>query len=205
MATLHAKIREIQRINKKELEAGVSDKGSWHQEYKHSAYIFFKNIPFRMNEGDLIGMFSQYGEIVDCNLIRDHKNGQSKGFGFIAYEDQRSTVLAVDNFNGIKFVGRDLYVDHVKRYRKPRNYKKDKKDKETNEISAAGDIDEDDETYEQRRKKIWDYEKYDCGLPFGVVSNRTKERNEGQDKVNKRKREFERQLEQRRQWRDQQT
>lgn len=44
----------------------------------------------------------RYGEIVNINLVRDRKSGKSKGFCFLAYEDQRSTVLAVDNFNGIK-------------------------------------------------------------------------------------------------------
>ena len=29
------------------------------------------------------------------NLVRDKTTGKSKGFAFIAYEDQRSTVLAV--------------------------------------------------------------------------------------------------------------
>lgn len=45
---------------------------------------------------------NRYGEIVNINLVRDKKTGKSKGFCFLCYEDQRSTVLAVDNFNGIK-------------------------------------------------------------------------------------------------------
>ena len=51
-------------------------------------------------------MFSQfnarYGEIVNLNLIRDKTTGKSKGFGFVCYENQLSTDLAVDNFNGTK-------------------------------------------------------------------------------------------------------
>ena len=47
-------------------------------------------------------MCLRYGEIVNINLIRDKKTGKSKGFAFICYEDQRSTVLAVDNLNGAK-------------------------------------------------------------------------------------------------------
>ena len=50
-------------------------------------------------------MFSQWGEIADVNLARDKDTGKPKGFAFIAYEDQRSTVLAVDNFNGITVRG----------------------------------------------------------------------------------------------------
>lgn len=44
-------------------------------------------------------------QIEDVHLVRDKGSGKSKGFAFIKYEDQRSTVLAVDNFNGIKVRG----------------------------------------------------------------------------------------------------
>ena len=44
----------------------------------------------------------RYGELVNINLVRDGKTGKSRGFCFLCYEDQRSTVLAVDNLNGIK-------------------------------------------------------------------------------------------------------
>lgn len=88
----------------------------------------------------------RYGEIVNVNLVRDKKTGKSKGFCFICYEDQRSTILAVDNFNGIKvrpppptrggatvsilndealsplqIKGRTIRVDHVKNYRPPKD------------------------------------------------------------------------------------
>jgi RNA recognition motif-containing protein len=39
---------------------------------------------------------------VDLTLVRDQKTGKPRGFCFLAYEDQRSTILAVDNFNGAK-------------------------------------------------------------------------------------------------------
>lgn len=44
----------------------------------------------------------RYGEVVNINLVRDKGTGKSRGFCFICYEDQRSTNLAVDNFNGVK-------------------------------------------------------------------------------------------------------
>lgn len=37
---------------------------------------------------------------MDVRLMRDKATGKFRGFGFLAYEDQRSTVLAVDNLNG---------------------------------------------------------------------------------------------------------
>ena len=36
------------------------------------------------------------------------------------YEDQRSTVLAVDNLNGSRVLDRTLRVDHVKNYKQPK-------------------------------------------------------------------------------------
>uniref|UniRef100_A0A3B3Z299 RRM domain-containing protein n=1 Tax=Poecilia mexicana TaxID=48701 RepID=A0A3B3Z299_9TELE len=84
--------------------------------------IGFCGFPYELTEGDLICVFSQYGEIVNINLVRDKKTGKSKGFCFICYEDQRSTILAVDNFNGIKIKGRTIRVDHVKNYRPPKDH-----------------------------------------------------------------------------------
>lgn len=61
--------------------------------------------------------FLRYGEIVDVNMPRDKDTGKTRGFGFIMYEDQRSTVLAVDNLSGGKVLDRIIRVDHVKNYK----------------------------------------------------------------------------------------
>lgn len=53
-------------------------------------------------------------------MPRDKGTGKSKGFAFLMYEDQRSTVLAVDNLNGAKVRNRTLKVDHVKDYKQPK-------------------------------------------------------------------------------------
>ncbi|KAL8427805.1 hypothetical protein Efla_005413 [Eimeria flavescens] len=45
--------------------------------------------------------------------------GIPRGFGFVGYEDQRSTILAVDNANGMKLLQRTLRVDHCKDFRPP--------------------------------------------------------------------------------------
>uniref|UniRef100_A0A4W5LID2 RNA binding motif protein X-linked 2 n=1 Tax=Hucho hucho TaxID=62062 RepID=A0A4W5LID2_9TELE len=98
---------------------GVKETVSWHSEYKDSAWIFIGGFPYELTEGDVVCVFSHYGEIANINLVRDKKTGKSKGFCFICYEDQRSTILAVDNLNGIK--GRTIRVDHVLNYRPPKD------------------------------------------------------------------------------------
>lgn len=57
---------------------------------------------------------------MDLNMPRDKETGKTKGFGFLMYEDQRSTVLAVDNLNGAKVLEKTLRVDHVKNYKQPK-------------------------------------------------------------------------------------
>ncbi|KAJ1944439.1 RNA-binding protein Cwf29, partial [Kickxella alabastrina] len=110
-------VQEIRRINETESRLGTT--ASWHDEYKDSAYIFIGGLPFGLTEGDVICVFSQFGEVININLVRDKDTGKSKGYGFLQYEDQRSTVLAVDNLNGTKVLDRVLRVDHVKNYRQP--------------------------------------------------------------------------------------
>ncbi|KAG7633557.1 Zinc finger CCCH-type [Arabidopsis suecica] len=111
-------VKNLQKINARESDLGISDEASWHAKYKNSAYVYVGGIPFDLTEGDLLAVFSQYGEIVDVNLIRDKGTGKSKGFAFLAYEDQRSTILAVDNLNGALVLGRTIKVDHCGAYKK---------------------------------------------------------------------------------------
>ncbi|KAI8079985.1 uncharacterized protein BX664DRAFT_341993 [Halteromyces radiatus] len=107
-------VKEIQRINQRELQSaeGWSDTGSWHAQYKDTAWIFVANLDYELTEGDVVCIFSQYGEPVNIEMARDKKTGKSMGFAFLQYEDQRSSILAVDNLNGSKVLSRTLRVDH---------------------------------------------------------------------------------------------
>lgn len=111
-------IKNTQKITKKEIELGLFEKASWHDRFKHSAYIFAGGLDFELTEGDLLAVFAQYGELVDVHLVRDKQSGKSRGFAFLAYEDQRSTVIAVDNLNGATVAGRKVRVEHVDNYKK---------------------------------------------------------------------------------------
>jgi len=85
-----------------------------------SAYIFAGGLSRDLTEGDVITIFSQYGEVMNINMPRDKETGKPKGFAFLMYEDQRSTVLAVDNLNGASILERTIRVDHVKNYKEKR-------------------------------------------------------------------------------------
>ena len=102
-------IKDISRLNQAQLNSNPDATASWHDQYRHSAYIYVGGLPFTLTEGDLITVYSQWGEVVDVVLMRDRETGASRGFGWLGYADQRSTVLAVDNGNGME-VGDSLLV-----------------------------------------------------------------------------------------------
>ncbi|CAK4906338.1 unnamed protein product [Aphanomyces euteiches] len=122
-------IKEIQRLNEQELEQGVSYEGSWHHIYRELAWVYVGSLSYELTEGDILCVFSQVGEIEDINLVRDKDTGKSLGFCFIKYENHLSTVLAVDNFNGAMLLERMLRVDHVHKYKLPKELR-DKEDDE---------------------------------------------------------------------------
>jgi RNA-binding motif X-linked protein 2 len=111
-------IRQTQKLNDRELELVVPPEASWHRDYSDTAFIYIGGLPFELSEGDIITIFSQYGEPVFINLVRDKETGKSKGFCFLKYEDQRSCDLAVDNLGGATVLGRLLNVDHTRYKRK---------------------------------------------------------------------------------------
>ncbi len=155
------KIKQIRELNKRELEEGMwvlfsgstviltdiysSPEGSWHADYRDTAYIYIGGLPFELSEGDIITIFSQYGEPAFLNLVRDKETGKSRGFAFLKYEDQRSTDLAVDNLGGAVILGKTLSVDHTR-------YNRKEEEDGVDLLDESGRIKGDDEDRRKRRR-----------------------------------------------------
>ncbi len=120
----------IRRLVDNELEKLTPGNASWHSQYARSAYIYIGNLDPRLTEGDVITVFSQFGDVIDINLSRDKDTGKSMGFAFLAYENQKSTILAIDNMIGFCLLGRPLRVDHVLDYKPPKRYSETEVDEE---------------------------------------------------------------------------
>lgn len=112
-------VAAIEKLNERELELGLAGtSASWHAKYGHSSIVYVGGLATGVTEGDVVAVFEQVGRLVHINLVRDG-DGVSKRFCFLGYADQRSTVLAVDNFNGAELYGKVLRVDHVDKYKEP--------------------------------------------------------------------------------------
>lgn len=146
-------IRQVARLNETELEKVVPPNASWHTDYRDTAYIYIGGLPFELSEGDILTIFSQYGNPVDIKLIRDKDTGKSRGFAFLKYEDQRSCDLAVDNLSGAGVMGRVVSVDHTR-------YKKKDGEVETvgDDVDAGDETDQEGESRRKRRRSESDSE-----------------------------------------------
>lgn len=126
-------INATKKLGELEISEGIAGGSkSWHHQFKDSAYVYVGGLHPGMTEGDIVIVFSQFGEIIDVNLIREKETGKSKGFAYLCYEDQRSTILAVDNMNGYSLLKRTLRVDHCAKYKAPKEF-------DENDLDADGD------------------------------------------------------------------
>jgi RNA-binding motif protein, X-linked 2 len=63
-------IRSRQKQRENEVINGIPDSASYHSEFRSSAYIYAGQLSFNLTEGDLLAIFSEYGELLDVNLVR---------------------------------------------------------------------------------------------------------------------------------------
>ena len=88
--------------------------------------IFVGNLAFSVNEEDIAGLFSQYGEIVGVNLRTDRSTGKKKGFGFVTFKTSAAAAAAIAGANGAMFQGRVLTVNVADERGKPKGEKQSK-------------------------------------------------------------------------------
>jgi RNA-binding motif X-linked protein 2 len=109
-----ARSKEVAKLQNAELDRDIFDVGqSFHGEFQNCPWIIVRNLSCNLSEGDLATMFEQYGTLTALELMRDKDIGLSRGTAIMGYEDPRSAILAVDNFNAVTLLERQIAVDHV--------------------------------------------------------------------------------------------
>ncbi|KAJ6241439.1 polyadenylate-binding protein [Anaeramoeba flamelloides] len=83
-------------------------KGSKEDNYTN---LYIKNFPKTFKEEDLVELFSTYGKILSQRIMIDFNTKESKGFGFLNFEEHESAVKACDELHKKKEIeGNLLYV-----------------------------------------------------------------------------------------------
>lgn len=74
-----------------------------------TANIFIKNLDKTIDHKALHDTFSAFGPISSCKVATDSE-GQSKGYGFVQFEQEESAQNAIDKLNGMLMNDKQVYV-----------------------------------------------------------------------------------------------
>lgn len=76
--------------------------------------IYVKNVDEEVTEEEFSQLFEKYGAVTSCALARD-QDGNSRGFGFVNYEDHEHAEKAVEELNDTDFHNKKLYVGRAQK------------------------------------------------------------------------------------------
>ncbi len=76
--------------------------------------IYLGNLPYDINEGEIMELFEEYGNVGSVKLITDKFTGKSKGFGFVEMSNDEEAKKAIEELNGKEFKGRKIAVNQAR-------------------------------------------------------------------------------------------
>ncbi|CEG48293.1 rna binding [Plasmopara halstedii] len=79
--------------------------------------LYVANLAMRLGQQELEEVFSKFGRVEKCEVIVDPVTKESRGFGFVTFEDVRDAEDAVKELNNQEIHGRKIRVEHAKRKR----------------------------------------------------------------------------------------
>jgi RNA recognition motif-containing protein len=72
--------------------------------------MYVSNLGFDVQDEDLKGFFTPFGEVTSARIISDKATGQSRGFGFVEMRDETAAKKAMAELNDSKVDGRSIKV-----------------------------------------------------------------------------------------------
>jgi RNA recognition motif-containing protein len=72
--------------------------------------MYVSNLSFDVQDEDLRGFFTPYGEVASARIISDKVTGQSRGFGFVEMRDETAAKKAMAELNDSTVDGRNIKV-----------------------------------------------------------------------------------------------
>ena len=72
--------------------------------------LFVGSLPWSVNDDQLKEIFSQAGNVVSAQVVKDRDTGRSKGFGFVEMSTDEEAAAAVEKLNNSDVDGRKIFV-----------------------------------------------------------------------------------------------
>ncbi|KAI5318909.1 hypothetical protein L3X38_038617 [Prunus dulcis] len=76
--------------------------------------LFVGGLSFYTNDKGLSEAFSQYGQVIEAQIVTDRVSDRSKGFGFVTFASEDEAHKALEEMNGKALNGRVIFVDYAK-------------------------------------------------------------------------------------------
>jgi RNA recognition motif-containing protein len=76
--------------------------------------IYVSNLSFNIQDNDLSGFFSEYGEVSSAKVIMDKTTSRSRGFGFVEMADDEAAKKAIAGLDGSTQDGRTIKVTEAR-------------------------------------------------------------------------------------------
>lgn len=73
--------------------------------------LFVGSLPWSVDDARLAELFSQAGNVVSAQVVKDRETGRSRGFGFVEMSTDQEAQAAVANLNGSDVEGRKIVVN----------------------------------------------------------------------------------------------
>ena len=73
-----------------------------------SVRLYVGNLPFRITDQELEGLFAESGPVVSTNIVTDRDTGRSRGFAFVEMESREGAEAAIQKLNNFEIGGRAI-------------------------------------------------------------------------------------------------
>lgn len=88
----------------------------------HSSKVFITEMPTWMKNDDMSRCFTKFGPIVDAYTIKDLETGESRGYGYVLFEQQKSAKKAL-KAKAVKIKSGEILIVKPLKDRNPRRIK----------------------------------------------------------------------------------
>jgi RNA recognition motif-containing protein len=79
-----------------------------------SVRLYVGNLPFRITDQELEGLFAESGPVVSTNIVTDRDTGRSRGFAFVEMESREGAEAAIQKLNNFEIGGRAIVVNEAR-------------------------------------------------------------------------------------------
>ena len=79
-----------------------------------SVRLYVGNLPFRLTDQELEGLFAESGPVVSTNIVTDRDTGRSRGFAFVEMESREGAEAAIQKLNNFEIGGRAIVVNEAR-------------------------------------------------------------------------------------------